>query len=155
MDQAAGVFPAGLGVDRTGRAAPADGGEVRRGHIVLGGGQELPRRRQPLTPRAEQRLHLGIRRRYPQRPVVRPRGPVVLINHLLNDMPGQRMDVALVTDDKEVEEMRQSPCLLLHRQPRPAQLPALVGQEPVSVTGPAGPHRPAGEPDEPEDRRDR
>ena len=63
------------------------------------------------------------------------------------------MDVALVTDDKEVEEMRQRPRLLLHRQPRPAQLPALVSQEPVSVRRPGRPHRPAREPEELEDRR--
>ena len=49
--------------------------------------------------------------------------------------------------------MRQRPRLLLHRQPRPAQIPALPSQEPVGIGRAGGPHRAAGEPDELEDHR--
>jgi hypothetical protein len=66
---------------------------------------------------------------------------------------GDRVNVALVAHDQEVEELGQRIGLVVHRQPGAAQFPALVSQEPVDVRGLRGPHRAAEVPDELEDRR--
>jgi hypothetical protein len=120
----------------------------RGGQVVARGGQELPRGGQVLSPRAEQHLDLLGRGRHSGRAVVGLGGAVVLVDHLGDHTPGQRVDVALVAGDQELEEARQRPRLALHRQPRTLQLLALQGQEPVGVMRLRGPDRAAQEADE-------
>ena len=107
----------------------------RRGQVIPRRGQELPAptaatpatRRTAPPPR---RPDGGMRRA----PVVGPRGPVVLIDHLLDDVAGQRMDVALISGrpGSRRNAPAPTPCSARSARARPSVL-ALVGQEPVSV----------------------
>ena len=118
----------------------------RRRQVVPGRRQVLARPGSAAPPRAEQRVDLRLRRRHPRRAVVGLGRAVELIDRLDHHVAGQRVDVALVAGDQEVEEPRQRPRLVLHRGRGLAARPAQPGQEPVSVLRLGGPHRPAEEP---------
>jgi hypothetical protein len=105
----------------------------RRGEVVPRGWKVFARRRQRVTPPGEQRLDLLLGRRNPRGGRGRAGRPVELVDRLRDHVPGQRVDVTLVSRDQELEEPSQRSRLAPPSRPcLPAFLPQ-VGQEPVRI----------------------
>ncbi len=125
----------------------------RRRQIVACRRQVLARRRQRVGPRAEERVHVVLRRRDAADARIAARGPVELVDRLLDHHAGERGDVALVAGDQELEEVGDGVRLRPHGGVSESALLALVCEIPVRVGRRRGPHRASQEGDEAEQRR--